>query len=279
MTARFIYAISAHMKNEPIRCRLKEAFDASGIQIKDAHQAFVQYGMNIDRSALSRMLTGAREIKANEAGVWAKILDLNIAWLLMGTQPQKLFASSAKLTLVSSQDDREGERDPMSAEADGYLEGSYRPRIKGAIPEIDVRVGAGEGSVGEVISIPIGEESYSGHAVVGEWHAPEDYIRHELNISTKKSVVMEVVGDSMIPTFLPGDRVIIDLRVKTMTQDGVYVISDGMSPPQIKRLTRILFTDPAEVEIISDNPAHRLQRAPLHDVHIIGRVAGRVTRQ
>lgn len=261
---------------DSIRYRLNQALAEARMTVSDAHRMFVALGSTLDRSALNKMLLGTREVKAEEASLWAKVLDLNVGWLIDGIHPKKSFVSAAELVRATL---AEGEHLPMAHENDGYSEGNYRPRIAGAIPEIDVRVGAGEGAVGDIVNIAIGDEAYSGHAVLGEWMAPEKYIRHELNISTKQSIVMEVVGDSMQPTFLPGDRVIVDLRVRAMTQDGVYIISDGASPPQIKRLTRVLFSSPVEVEIVSDNPAHRVQRAMLEQVHIIGRVAGRVTRQ
>lgn len=155
----------------------------------------------------------------------------------------------------------------------------YRPTIEGAIPEIDVEAGAGDGRIGEVITLPMGEESYSGHKVIAEWLLPEDYLRHELHTNVNRTLVMNVIGDSMIPTYQPGDRVLIDLTQKQMNTDTVYLIGDGNSPPQIKRLQRVLFSEPAEVRVISDNPANENVTALLERVLIYGRVVGVVSRR
>lgn len=84
----------------------------------------------------------------------------------------------------------------------------------------------------------------------------------------------------MIPTYQPGDRVLVDLTQNELVADStVYVISDGQSPPQINRLTRILFSDPPEVDIISDNVDQAKQRVELDRLVIIGRVCGLVARR
>jgi phage repressor protein C with HTH and peptisase S24 domain len=90
---------------------------------------------------------------------------------------------------------------------------------------------------------------------------------------------MEVVGDSMQPTYMPGDRVIVDLSQNQMTTDTVYAISDGYTEPQIKRLQRVPFSRPSEVKIISDNPALETFTVELDRLTIIGRICGHIARK
>ncbi|RVI52137.1 LexA family transcriptional regulator [Sinorhizobium medicae WSM1115] len=163
--------------------------------------------------------------------------------------------------------------------APGYTREHWRAHVEGALPELDVKLGAGEGIVGDTINIPVGNESATGHRVVAEWLIPVDYLRSEAKVSINHTVVMEIVGDSMQPDFLPGDRVIVDLSQNQCLHDGEYAFSDGISPPQIKRFQRIHFTDPPEVKIVSINPGYDSFRVELHRVHILGRVCGHVTRK
>ena len=160
-----------------------------------------------------------------------------------------------------------------------YSRENYRPTIPGAIPEINVELGAGEGRVGEVISFPIGSETYSAHQVVEEWFLPESYLDRVIESRSGDTVIMPVVGDSMSPTYSPGDRVIVDMTQDRLVMDTVYAISDGQSPPQIKRLQRVMFAEPPEVLIISDNQSHESQRVPLDRLRILGRIVGVVAKR
>ncbi|WP_176085739.1 S24 family peptidase [Martelella sp. HB161492] len=150
---------------------------------------------------------------------------------------------------------------------------------EGSIPEIDGKLGAGQGQLGEVINLPIGRETISGHAVKAEWTLPVDYLRNEAKASPKHTVVMEIVGDSMVPTYQPGDRVLVDLAQTTLSSDTVYAISDGYGEPQIKRLQRVPFSNPPEVIIISDNMSLQSFTVELERLTIIGRICGVIARR
>lgn len=160
----------------------------------------------------------------------------------------------------------------------GWSAGKWQPSVKGSIPEIDIGLGAGEGMVGEMINIPSEGGGTMGHRVIAEWTFPSGFLQ-TLGADPGWCVVGEVIGDSMVPTYQPGDRVLIDLRQTKLRADAVYAISDGFSEPQIKRLQRVPFSDPPRVKIISDNPALETFEAELERVQIIGRVIGAVTRK
>lgn len=169
--------------------------------------------------------------------------------------------------------------DPDADENDeGYSHETWKPRIPGARPEIDARLGAGEGSVGQMLTIG-SNGGTSGHRVVAEWLLPEAFLVGVMEANPSRTIVMEVVGDSMQPTYQPGDRVLIDLAQTILVADTVYAISDGYSEPQIKRLQRVPFSQPARVRIISDNPALQTDEVELERVHIIGRICGVMARR
>lgn len=161
----------------------------------------------------------------------------------------------------------------------GYLPGHYRPVIAGALPEIDVSLGAGEGSIGETLVVSIGDNGYSGHRVTAEWLIPDEFLFQEAKATKYRTIIMPVVGDSMFPTYNYGDRVLVDLAQNRFLQDAVYAISDGQSAPQIKRLNHIFNSSPKRVRIISDNTIYPTEEFPLADVQIIGRVCGVVARR
>lgn len=160
----------------------------------------------------------------------------------------------------------------------GFNGDYWKPTMPGALPEVDAEAGAGLGVVGEVVNVQVGNDAISAHKVVAEWYIPDQFLLHQAGASTRQSIVMEVRGDSMQPSFLPGDRVIVDLSQREFTVDGVYVFSDGHGEPQIKRLQKVMFSDPVVVRIISDNPAYGASDVELSRVHIIGRVRGHVGR-
>ena len=168
----------------------------------------------------------------------------------------------------------------FGSEDNAYVNGQkFYGRIPGARPEIDVRAGAGIGSVGDeaVMQIAAGE-TVTGHKVVAEWLLPDTFFRYELQATPSASIFIPVVGDSMLPTLNPGDRVIVDTRQSTFGADGLYVFHDGDGTPRVKRLSKVLFSDPPQVQIISDNASHPTQIASLEEVLIFGRVVGRISR-
>jgi len=162
-------------------------------------------------------------------------------------------------------------------EGEAYTREMWTPRQPGALPELDLKVGAGEGSVGDILVLEHKGHAYSGHRIVDEWLFPESFL-HYAGTSPNHSIVAEVTGDSMVSSYLPGDRVVVDLS-QEMSVDGVYMWSDGHSPPQIKRLQRIPFSDPPRVEISSDNKAYKSFEAPLAEVRIFGRITWHLGRR
>ncbi len=163
-------------------------------------------------------------------------------------------------------------------DGEGFDRESYSPNIPGAIPELDAKAGGGEGAVGEVMVLPMGNGTISAHKILDEWRIPPSYLR-EAVANPERAIVLGVQGDSMMPNYAPGDRVIIDLTEHELRADGVYLISDGYSEPQIKRLQRVMFTVPPKCRIISDNPSYEVQEVDVDGVKILGKVAAYVGRR
>ncbi|UOK71675.1 LexA family transcriptional regulator [Ancylobacter polymorphus] len=242
-------------------------------------------GKALDRpsSAISNIVTKNRALRPN--GRWDEIasyLGVNLPWLMTGKGPvwaDPLLNDDIDHQFTRTSLDSDFKRIPLDDDQRAYTESErYSPVIPGAFPELDISAGAGEGIVGDVYSLPTGSASISGHRVVAEWKFPDAFVRHELGLSTAQTIIAPVRGDSMSPTYRDGDRVIIDLRVRDFADDGVYFITDGQSAPRIKRLEYVFNSSPPTVRVISDNPASAEQKVALHELTILGRISGRITR-
>ena len=102
------------------------------------------------------------------------------------------------------------------------------------MPELDTRAGLGGGGV------PAREMRKDGeHAdpVKSEgWVFPSSFVREQLHTSPAGLLVLDTTGDSMVPTVMSGDRVIVDTGHKTPTPDGLYAIRDTFECIVVKRL-------------------------------------------
>lgn len=142
----------------------------------------------------------------------------------------------------------------------------------GAIAEIDVRAGAGMGGEAALEAFsPNGRDVIAHDAVIGQWQMPGDYLSTELRTAPRNVRMIAVEGDSMSPTLLSGDRVLVDTRRKAPSPPGVFAIWDGMSVV-VKRLELIQGSDPPTVRIISDNGLHAAYERTAEEANIIGRV-------
>lgn len=249
-----------------------ERLDQLGI---GAVEAASQAG--IERTFIRDIVEGRKKsVRSDKVADLARALSLDPDAL--ARNELKIASGDTRRSLVSSFDPDAPEDTEIKPER-GYARERWQPEVRGALPELDGRLGAGEGSVGEIISLPIQNGVVSGHRVVAEWLLPQSYLRDEIKASPGHTIVMEVIGDSMTPTYQPGDRVLIDLLQNSFVADTVYAISDGYSEPQIKRLQRVPFSNPTQVRIISDNPSLETFTADLSQVTIIGRICGHIARK
>lgn len=229
--------------------------------------------LDVSRATINRLANDHSKLKRERAEELAKVLGASVEDLMLNKPPRP-----ARASLVGSYDPDAVDADNDNEEA-SYTRDHWQPTIDGAIPELDMKLGAGSGVVGDVINLPVGSSNISGHRVVAQWFIPQDYLRNEVKASPQDTFISEIIGDSMSPTYQPGDRVIIDLAQNKLTTDTVYAISDGMTEPQIKRLQRVPFSDPAQVIIISDNPNLERFTVDLERITIIGRICGHLARK
>lgn len=142
----------------------------------------------------------------------------------------------------------------------------------GVIPEIDVRAGAGMGGESPLEAFsPNGRDVVAHDAVVGHWQMPEGYLSAELRAAPRTVRIIAVEGDSMAPTLMSGDRVMVDIRRRVPSPPGVFAIWDGLGVC-VKRIELIHGSEPPTVRIISDNGQHATYERTAEEANIIGRV-------
>jgi hypothetical protein len=145
-------------------------------------------------------------------------------------------------------------------------EDSHGP-VPGQVPELDTRAGANAGSVRDLRkrrrADPVKSEG---------WLFPPSFVREQLHTSADQLLVIEANGDSMAPTIMSGDRVIVDTGHKTPTPDGLFAIRDTFAGIVVKRLQLLRSAQPPRVKIISDNPKHATEELLLTELEVVGKV-------
>lgn len=113
--------------------------------------------------------------------------------------------------------------------------------------------------------------SLDGERETGRWPFLAEYIESELRLRGSALALIQVKGDSMEPTLRSGDRILIDLSDKNVSQPGLFALWDG-DGRVVKRVERIPAASPPTLVLKSDNPLHSEYRVPTEMVTIIGRV-------
>lgn len=111
----------------------------------------------------------------------------------------------------------------------------------------------------------------SGLDVGGEMAFSPDWIERQLGPNRGALASITVSGDSMAPTILDGETVIIDTTQAEISVSGIYVIA----PRGRKQLKRIHLRLDGSLEVISDNGAYRAELVPADreaDLHVVGRM-------
>lgn len=127
------------------------------------------------------------------------------------------------------------------------------------VPEYDVRASMGGGFI-------VDRET-----IKDLWNFSQAYLVNELRLNPKSLVIVEVIGDSMEPTLVSGDRVMVDTSDRRVSIPGIFVLWDG-DGTVAKRLEMIPNTNPPKVMRISDNPHHGRYEVLLEDTNIVGRI-------
>jgi transcriptional regulator with XRE-family HTH domain len=103
------------------------------------------------------------------------------------------------------------------------------------------------------------------------WIFPASFVANQLQAPAKQLVVVQAEGDSMTPTIMSGEKVIVDTSHKTPSPDGLYAIRDSFDNIIIRRLQLLRAAQPSRVKVICDNPKHAAEEVPLSGVEVVGK--------
>ncbi len=180
---------------------------------------------------------GDRLLRPHVASRYARLLNVSEAWLLTG------------------------QGDGPDAEA------APHSRKSSTIHEVDVRAEAGAGGIGSDLS-------ESSETVVERWVVPTGLLRAHTTAGHEHLRIIRVYGDSMLPVFRPGDRLLVDTSDRLPSPPGIFVLWDGLGIV-VKRLEFVPYSDPATIRLISDNTSYETYSRALSEITINGRVIGR----
>ncbi|MGN6121691.1 MAG: S24 family peptidase [Sphingomonas oligoaromativorans] len=125
------------------------------------------------------------------------------------------------------------------------------------IPEVDLRYAMGDGAV------------LADYPEVGQIPFNRQFRRSLTSAPVEKLFVARGDGDSMLPTLINDDMVLIDTSQNRITQsDRIWALAVG-DAGMIKRV-RVLGTD--QYELHSDNPSIRPQPITREELTVVGRV-------
>lgn len=123
-----------------------------------------------------------------------------------------------------------------------------------AVPYLSVAASAGRGAaVGDERAIR--HEEFTGSML------------RDCGVSPAHASVIDVTGDSMQPTIVAGDRLLVDLADTRLASAGIFVVRRG-EELLVKRIRR----EGAALLLISDNPDYDPIRCPPGEAVVVGRV-------
>lgn len=128
-----------------------------------------------------------------------------------------------------------------------------------AVPFVNVEADMGGGAVAESE-----EEGAS-------WHFPKSWLRDSVRLRPAGLRLIRVRGDSMEPTLISGDVVMIDTAQTAPNPTGIFVLHDGFGLVA-KRLERLAGAEIPSVRIISDNTRYSPYDRSVDEIRIVGRI-------
>ncbi len=197
-------------------------------------------------TAIDNYRSGKSEPNRSKLIALAKAGHVRVQWLVTGEGPVERNGGS-EIDRSSALTDSRG------ALADGEALADYT-----LVPKYEVRASAGTGAV-------IASERIVDHlAFKNAW-------LQSLGIAPRHLLLIEAVGDSMMPRIADGDLLLIDTSLSSVQQNAIYVIRLD-NDLVVKRIQRKL---DGSLTVMSDNPAYSPELVPANEatsLSVIGRV-------
>lgn len=151
------------------------------------------------------------------------------------------------------------------------------PQAQGAAPaEID-RVETGEEPYDGKALVPVYDvQASAGHGAFVEYESeayglafPPEYLKKLTKSSRKNLAIISVKGESMEPTLIDDDIVLLDMSKRNLSFDGLFVLSfdDTLHVKRVGRSAKRGY-----VTIISDHPKYLPIERAVEETDVVGRV-------
>lgn len=201
--------------------------------------------VGISQGAVGHILKG-RTLQSKYLPNIARALHVNLSWLTMDTDKMiDLLRMSERSISYEPEPAQLGPSDASIADNSVLL------------PELEIGYSMGGGSV------------FSDYQEVARIPFPRDWVRALAKGRFDELFVARGEGDSMTPTILDNDSVLIDTAQKRITQqDRIWCLSYG----DLGMIKRVRVQPDGGILVMSDNPAVADFTAYDGEVHVVGRV-------
>ena len=220
--------------------------------LKMSQEAFAKK-IRISQGYLAKVENGTHIFSRKVINRIVNEFGVSVVWLETG-EGQAPFVQKKKLGEgVDRSDDKGSQGVQMDTEADYFLIPLYPQKS--------------------------GESNISEKGLYVKIMPLKSWVQNALQVNPDNLSMLLVEGESMSPTFNPGDILIIDRsRGKENLEEGFYLITLNGSSPLLKRLQPMLG---GKIKIISDNPRYESMTVSLEEseeIRILGRIIWQARR-
>lgn len=226
--------------------------------IGEASQSEFARRCGIGESSLRQYLAGSIP-GIDKAVQIASGTGASLEWLITG-ESSRDSATGASHKVAGTQPEHTGVPMLQVANAESLEEGAFV-----LLPRMNVSAAAGAGRLAPA------------HPEIESYVAlSQEYLR-SIGVPPRYAQLLEISGDSMFPTLKDRDVAVVDTSITEVVSDAVYAVSYG----GLILAKRVQIARDGSVTLSSDNKGagYRDERIPsgeLYDLHIVGRIKGRL---
>lgn len=234
------------------KTRLKEWREKRGMTLQAVADA-----VGANRQTIHRLETGGQQLTE----IWMRRLAP-----AFGVRPSDLLDNddlNLKLTNVSHNPTRSVDgRSPQAAS--GLAQ----------IVELDLEPGAGGGGRLATELFVEGGDVVERIPIRRVWQMPADLASHVTASQSDRIKILTVRGTSMVPDYVPGDKIMVDTSDTMPSPPGNFIVWDGLNIV-IKFVQFIPHSDPPTVKLTSRHADIEPYERTLDEAYIQGRVIGK----